>query len=64
LARWRRPIFLAWWFLIGERASCGLASMLGDTLTGRPPRARHVWSTLKGKAEGILVAGSKAAGHG
>jgi len=60
LPTWRRPMFLAWWFLIGERGSCGLAAILADALRGRFPRLRDVWSALRGKVEGILLSGSGA----
>jgi GT2 family glycosyltransferase len=61
---WRRPIFLAWWFLIGERGSWGLAAVLADTLTGRLPPFRDVWGALTGKVEGILVLSSGTRGMG
>lgn len=60
LPRWRRPIFLAWWFLIGERDSCGLAAVAVDTLLGRAPRPANVWGAWKGKVEGLrLAAGAR-----
>jgi GT2 family glycosyltransferase len=52
---WRKPIFLAWWFLIGERASWGLAAVLADTVNGHPPRASHIKGSLSGKLEGIFL---------
>lgn len=55
LARWQRPIFLAWWFLLGERGSGGLAAVVADLISGDPPRARNVRSMLKGKLEGIRL---------
>ncbi len=64
LPRWRRPVFLAWWFLVGERGAWGLAAILADTFTGRLSRPRDVWSALRGKVEGILLSGSGACAHG
>ena len=52
---WQRPIFLAWWFLIGERGSWGLGAVLVDTFAGRLPRAGEIWSAVMGKVEGILL---------
>jgi len=63
LSWWRRPIFLAWWFLVGERGSWGLAALLADTLTGRLPRLREIWSGLRGKVEGVLLAVSGERAH-
>jgi hypothetical protein len=64
LPRWRWPIFMTWWFLIGERASWGLAAMLADTLTGHVPPFGEVWGALKGKVEGTLLSCSGARAHG
>jgi GT2 family glycosyltransferase len=55
---WRRPIFLAWWFLVGERGAWGLAAVLAEASTGRLPRPRDVWSALRGKVEGVSLAGA------
>ncbi len=63
LPRWRRPIFLGWWFMVGERGAWGLAALLAETSAGRWPRPRDVWSALRGKVEGILLAGSGARSH-
>jgi GT2 family glycosyltransferase len=52
---WRKPIFLAWWFLIGERGSWGLAAVLADTASGRLPQPSHVRGSLSGKLEGIFL---------
>lgn len=60
---WRRPLFLAWWFLIGERGSWGLGAALVDMFTGRSPGLSHVWRTFSGKVEGILLSLSRAQGH-
>ena len=55
---WRRPIFLAWWFLVGERGAWGLAAALADIFGGHPPQSQQFWSTMKGKLEGIRLTGS------
>jgi len=61
---WRKPIFLAWWFLIGERASWGLAAVLADAARGRPPQAKNVRSSLNGKFQGIFIHPSSELGNG
>jgi GT2 family glycosyltransferase len=64
LSWWRRPIFLAWWVLIGERGSWGFGAALADMLTNRAPLPSHVWRTLTGKIEGMLLFGSALRNHG
>jgi GT2 family glycosyltransferase len=61
---WRRPAFLAWWFLIGERGSWGLGAALFDTFTGHLPRGREVWHALTGKVEGLLLSRLRVHSHG
>jgi GT2 family glycosyltransferase len=61
---WRQPIFLAWWFLIGERGSWGLGAVLAEAFSGRLPPSRDVWAALRGKVEGILLSCSGAHVHG
>jgi len=61
---WQRPIFLAWWFLIGERGSWGFGAVLADTVAGRLPRAAEIWSAVKGKVEGILLHSWGERAHG
>jgi O-antigen biosynthesis protein len=61
---WRKPIFLAWWFLIGERASWGLAAVFADAARGRPPRPKNVWSSLSGKFRGIFLRPSPERSNG
>jgi hypothetical protein len=61
---WQKPFFLAWWFLIGERGSWGLASVVVDTVAGHPPQAGHVRGAIKGKFEGIFLPPSPANGNG
>jgi GT2 family glycosyltransferase len=63
LPRWKRPVFVAWWFVVGERGSWGLAAMVSQISTGRSPRLPEVWSALRGKVEGILLSGSGARAH-
>jgi GT2 family glycosyltransferase len=60
---WRRPIFLAWWFLIGERGGWGLGAAMVEILTGNFPHPRQLWSSLSGKVVGILLTGSGAGVH-
>jgi hypothetical protein len=61
---WRKPIFLAWWFLIGERGSWGLVAVVADTVAGHPPQASHIRSSINGKFEGIFLPPSPASGNG
>jgi hypothetical protein len=61
---WRKPIFLAWWFLIGERGSWGVAAVLADTVAGHPPQPSHIRSSINGKFEGICLPPSPASGNG
>ena len=52
---WRRPMFLLWWFLIGERPAWGLASWLFDTLQGGWRKKRYVVEAWRGKLEGLRL---------
>ena len=52
---WRRPIFLAWWFFVGERTGWGLGAVLADALMRRTPPPRDVWGAFRGKVEGVRV---------
>lgn len=61
---WRRPVFLAWWFLVGERGGWGLGAALAEILTGHVPQPGQLWSALRGKVVGILLTGSRARVHG
>lgn len=61
---WRRPIFLAWWFLIGERGGWGMGAAMVEILRGHFPQPRQLWSALRGKVVGILLTGSGAHVHG
>jgi GT2 family glycosyltransferase len=60
---WRKPVFLAWWFLIGERGSWGLAALVADTVAGHPPQSRHIRSAINGKFEGLFLPFSLASGN-
>jgi GT2 family glycosyltransferase len=64
LSWWRRPIFMAWWFLIGERGGWGLAAVLADTLAGRLPARGEVWGALTGKVQGIRISSRGARADG
>jgi len=50
---WRRLVFLAWWFLIGERGAWGLGSLLVDVLQDGSQKERHAVYALRGKLEGV-----------
>jgi len=56
---WRRIIFLAWWFLIGERDAWGLGSLVFDKLSGDWAKNRHVLQAWRGKIEGIRLSPTK-----
>ncbi len=56
LPLWRRAVFLAWWFLIGERGAWGLASLVADKLSGGWREKRHAVAVWRGKIEGIRLA--------
>lgn len=58
---WRKPIFLAWWFLIGERGSRGLAAVVADTVIGHPLQPGEVRSSLSGKLRGAFLHPSRPA---
>ncbi|HEX9761296.1 MAG TPA: glycosyltransferase [Candidatus Acidoferrales bacterium] len=49
---WRKPVFLVWWFLIGERMSPGLAGALVESL-----RRQGAWNDFsaawRGKRDGV-----------
>ena len=53
LPAWRRPIFLAWWFLIGERGAWGAAALAYDTVTRGFGKERNIAQGWRGKIEGI-----------
>jgi GT2 family glycosyltransferase len=53
LPTWRRPIFLAWWYLVGERGAWGAASLAYDVLTRGFGKERNIARAWQGKAEGI-----------
>jgi GT2 family glycosyltransferase len=55
LPGWRRSIFLAWWFLFGERGAWGLGSLLVDTLQAGWRKERYVADAWQGKMEGIRL---------
>ncbi len=53
LPAWRRPIFLAWWFLIGERGAWGAAALAYDFVARGVGKQRNVAQAWRGKLEGI-----------
>ena len=55
LPPWRRPFFLAWWFLVGERNGWGLGSFLADKTLGEWSAKRHFAQSWRGKAEGVRM---------
>ena len=50
----RLPVFLLWWFLVGERGSYGAATALVDFLASRA-EPRVVFASFRGKIEGVRV---------
>lgn len=61
---WRKPAFLTWWFLIGERGGWGLAAIAGDAaLKRRLCWNGEVTAAIKGKAEGIRLWSRKLVGQ-
>ncbi len=52
---WRRVVFLAWWFGIGESAACGVAAAVHRALSGRGLRFREAERVFAGKIEGIRL---------
>ena len=48
----RRIAFMAWWWLVGERASYGVATAVVDLVSGRTETAL-VAASFGGKAEGV-----------
>jgi GT2 family glycosyltransferase len=54
--RWRRLVFLGWWFLIGERGAWGLGSLVIDELQNGWRKERYVAHAWRGKMDGIRLA--------
>lgn len=52
---WRRPIFLAWAFLIGERSAWGLGALAADIVTRGPNQQRNISEAWRGRLEGIRL---------
>jgi hypothetical protein len=52
LRGWRRPLFVAWWWLVGERASYGIVTAVLDLVLGRSDLSL-VGASFEGKAEGV-----------
>lgn len=55
LSLWRIPIFLSWWFGIGERGAWGLGALLADTMQRGWQKDRQLAHSLGGKLEGIRL---------
>jgi GT2 family glycosyltransferase len=55
LPAWRRPIFLAWWFLVGERKAWGAGAFLVDAMTRGFGDSRLLAQSWRGKVEGIRL---------
>ena len=55
LPRWRKPIFLGWWFGVGERAAVGLGAWVANALSGRKCQPGETRRSLAGKIEGIRL---------
>lgn len=53
LPAWRRPVFLAWWFLIGERGAWGAGSLALDLITHGLRKQRNLPRVWEGRMEGI-----------
>jgi GT2 family glycosyltransferase len=55
LPAWRKPVFLFWWMVVGERAAWGLGALAVETLL----HGFHWWPELqpawRGKLEGIRL---------
>ena len=48
----RLPAFVVWWWLVGERASYGLATAIVDGVRGRVGRGM-ITASFRGKADGV-----------
>lgn len=55
LSGWRKIVFLAWWFSIGERAAAGVGAVVADALTGRKHQPGEALRVFAGKIEGIRL---------
>jgi GT2 family glycosyltransferase len=54
LSVWRKPIFLFWWFLVGERGAWGPATAIADTLLHGFRWRGEFLNSVRGKCEGLL----------
>ncbi len=52
---WRKPIFLTWWIVVGERGGWGIGALAADTLLRGIRDDRHVVSSMLGKIEGARL---------
>lgn len=55
LPAWRKLVFLAWWFGIGERVALGVGAALADALTGRKHQPGEARRAFAGRIEGIRL---------
>lgn len=51
---WKKPLFLLWWFFVGERDAWGLGSLVADLFSRGIGQQRHLSHVMKGKKEGII----------
>ncbi len=52
---WRKPIFLTWWIVVGERGAWGIGALVADILLRGIRDDRHVVSSILGKIEGARL---------
>jgi GT2 family glycosyltransferase len=55
----RRVAFVVWWWLVGERASYGVATAVADGLRGRVG-TEAILSSFRSKADGVRAWGQRA----
>lgn len=55
LPAWRKPLFIAWWFGVGERAAVGLAAWIVNSVSRRQHQPGEFRSAVAGKAEGFRL---------
>jgi GT2 family glycosyltransferase len=52
---WRKPFFLAWWFLLGETGAWGIAPAVPQVLFNGEGRRREVRRAFAGKMDGLRL---------
>jgi GT2 family glycosyltransferase len=55
LPAWRKPFFLAWWFLVGETGAWGIGPAVAQLVFGDGQRRREVRRAFAGKLEGVRL---------